>query len=340
MLQAYIAQGRHDCESIEPMTLAHTHARTPDATLAGIACGAGAGALWGLVFLAPELVRAFTPLDLTIGRYLAYGAISALLIAPRWRALFGRVGRDGLVALCWLALAGNTLYYILLASAVQTGGIAMTSLVIGFLPVAVTIIGSRQRDAVPLARLAPSLLLCAGGAVCIGWQAVAAPASGSVAAQVTGLLCAIGALVSWTGFAVGNRSWLGRLGDVSAHDWNLMIGVVTGAQALLLIPAALVVGTAAHDGGEWLRFAGVSAGVALFASIAGNALWNRMSRLLPLTLVGQMILFETLFALIYGFLWEQRLPTPLEILAFGLLVTSVTTCLAAHRRPAQAALGG
>jgi len=56
-----------------------------------------------------------------------------------------------------------------------------------------------------------------------------------------------------------------------------------------------------------------------------------MSRMLPLTLVGQMILFETLLALIYGFVWEQRLPTHLEMTAFLLVVLSVLACLGAHR---------
>jgi hypothetical protein len=46
-----------------------------------------------------------------------------------------------------------------------------------------------------------------------------------------------------------------------------------------------------------------------------------------------MILFETLFALIYGFLWERRLPTLLEDTAFVLVVLSVTSCVAAHRKP-------
>ena len=78
----------------------------------------------------------------------------------------------------------------------------------------------------------------------------------------------------------------------------------------------------------------VSAGVAVFASIVGNALWNRMSRLLPLTLAGQMITFETLFALLYAFAWEHRGPSALEALAFVLVVASVVTCLAAHRKPA------
>lgn len=311
--------------------------RDRESTLIGIVCGAAAGALWGLVFLAPELARAFSPLELTIGRYLAYGAISAILIAPRWRALAARLGRREWIALGWLALAGNTIYYIFLSSAVQMGGIAMTSLVIGFLPVAVTIIGSRDRSAVPLAKLVPSLLLCGAGAVCIGWQAVATLAASTSFAPIIGLFCAVGALVSWTAFAVGNSRWLARLDTISVHDWNLLTGVVTGMQSVLLIPLALMIGTGRHGELDWAQFAAVSIGVALFASIAGNALWNRMSRLLPLTLVGQMILFETLFALIYGFVWEQRGPTLLEASAFLLISASVISCIAAHRRTPVAA---
>ena len=299
----------------------------------GILCGAGAGALWGLVFLAPALVRDFNPLLLTIGRYLAYGIISVILIAPGWRRISGQVtSRDWLV-LTGLSLAGNTVYYLLLSSAVQLGGIPMTSLVIGFLPVFVTIMGSQDSGAVPLGRLWPSLLLCAAGAMCIGWQGVMAPAAGFGHAPLIGLLCAIGALVSWTIYAVGNSKALQRLTTVTAQEWNLLTGIVTGAQSVLLVPAALILGLGGHSSAAWLQFAAVSAGVALFASIAGNALWNTMSRLLPLTLVGQMILFETLFALLYGFAWEWRLPTRLESAAFVLVVLSVVSCISAHRRP-------
>ncbi len=301
-------------------------------TTLGIACGMGAGALWGLVFLAPELARDFTPLQLAIGRYLAYGLLSVILIAPCWRALVATLKRRDWVALAWLSLAGNTLYYILLSAAVQNAGIATTSLVIGFLPVAVTIIGSRDRDAVPLARLTPSLLLCAAGAVCIGWQAVGGPSSGDRSRALLGVVCAIGALVAWTAYAVGNARALNRLYRVSVHDWNLLTGIVTGAQAVALIPLSVLVEPVRHTAAAWMQFGAVSIAVAVAASILGNALWNRMSRLLPLTMVGQMILFETLFALLYGFLWERRLPTPLEIAAFVLVTASVMTCIAVHRR--------
>jgi len=301
-------------------------------TLSGIAYGAGAGALWGFVFLAPELVGGFGPLQMSAGRYFFYGLIALVLIAPRWRALRGHVSRSHWASLFWLALAGNTLYYVLLSAAVQMGGIAMTSLVIGFLPVAVTVIGSRDRGAVPLKRLLPSLLLCVLGTLCIGSQALAAPASGAGGRQLLGLACAIGALVSWTAYAVGNARCLARLHQVSAHEWNLLTGLMTGAQSLVLVPLAFALEGASHGADAWMRFAAVSVALALLASLVGNACWNRMSRLLPLTLVGQMILFETLFALLYGFLWEQRMPTLLELAALGCVVMGVLTCLRAHRR--------
>jgi drug/metabolite transporter (DMT)-like permease len=282
--------------------------RQPGAILAGILSGAGAGALWGLVFLAPELVPGFSPLEQAIGRYLAYGLMSALLVVPRWRTIRPLLTPRIMWTLAWLALAGNLFYYVLLVSAVQMGGIAMTSLVVGFLPVAVTIVGSRQAGAVPLRQLAPSLLLCVAGALCI----------------------------SWTAFAIGNNHWLRRMEGIGSQDWNFLIGLATGAQALLFLPLVPWLGSGRHDAADWTRFAIVVIAVALFASIVGNALWNRMTRLLPLTMVGQMILFETGFALLYAFIWEARLPTLLEGTAFVLVILSVLSCIAAHRRPVPA----
>ena len=307
--------------------------------LAGIAYGAGAGALWGLVFLAPELAHGFGPLQLTIGRYISYGLIALALIAPRWAALKPKLHRREWLTLAWLAVSGNILYYILLSSAVQNGGIAMTSLVIGFLPVVVTIVGSRDTGAVRLGKLMPSLLLCAAGALCIGWQAIASPAADTMTQQLIGLACAVGALACWSAFAISNSRSLARLDTISAHEWSLLFGVVSGVLSLALIPVALLTEPMQHATNDWLRFLAASVGVAFIASIVGNALWNQMSRRLPLTMVGQMILFETLFALIYGFIWEQRLPTALEVAAFVLVVASVLSCMAAHRpgrQPLQA----
>lgn len=303
--------------------------------LQGIFYGALAGAAWGLVFLAPELTRAFSPWQLTAGRYLAYGLFAAVLIAPRLRKLLPHLGRAEWRALVWLSLLGNVVYYVFLASAVQLGGMAMTSLVIGFLPVAVTIIGSRGHGALPLRKLAPSLALGLAGIACVAWQSLGSGAvgasTGGFGDGVIGFFCALAALVSWTAYAVGNSRWLGRLQAISAHDWNLLIGVITGLLSLFVAIPAFTIMLQPHPQSEWWHFIGVSAGVAIFASLFGNACWNKASRLLPLTMIGQMILFETLFALLYGFLWEQRWPSLLEIAAMVLVTASVLLCVSAHR---------
>lgn len=305
----------------------------------GIACGIGAGALWGLVFLAPELIRNFTPLEMAGGRYVLYGLFAAAMVAPRWRILSHTVTLRTWWTLNWLSFAGNKAYYILLSSAVKNGGITSTTLVIGFLPVLVTLVGSRDKGALPFRQLLPSILLCLTGAGCIGWQALHTHVQTVARAPLFGLLCAVAALGSWTLYAVGNSRALVRQRHFSAHDWNLLTGLATGAQNSVLLPLALILDTTPHSMGQWRNFALVSAAVALLASLGGNALWNRMNQLLPLTLVGQMILFETLFSLCYGFLWEQRLPTGAEALAFGCVVLGVLLCVHAHRKPTTQAVG-
>lgn len=301
-------------------------------TSQGVASGMAAGALWGIVFMAPIWVPDFSPLQLSAGRYLAYGVFAVFLLLPRWKAVVPGVSLKEWLILAWLSLIGNILYYVLLASAVQMGGVAMTSLLIGFMPVAVSLIGYLKHRNIELRRLIPSLLLGFAGVMGIAWPALQGSQEAFQTNRLLGLSCGIGALVSWTAFAVSNSTWLARLPHFGAGDWSMLLGLVTGVEALLLVILAFG-DPGAHATDAWLRYAGVSAGTALFASIIGNACWNRMSRLLPLTMTGQMILFETLFALLYCFLWERRLPTPSEAVAAVFLVASVMLCVSIHRKP-------
>jgi len=91
--------------------------------------------------------------------------------------------------------------------------------------------------------------------------------------------------------------------------------------------------TSGHTAAQWSGFWAISAGVAVVASILGNAFWNRASRLLPLTLTGQMIVFETVFAFVYGYVWEGRGPALVEILAILMMIVSVIWCVRAHAPP-------
>lgn len=109
----------------------------------GVASGMGAGALWGLVFLVPQLLPDFSPAQQAVARYLAYGLLALALLAPRWGKATAGLGAVQWRALLWLSVLGNLLYFVLLASAVHAAGSAATALIVGLVPVVVTVAGAR-----------------------------------------------------------------------------------------------------------------------------------------------------------------------------------------------------
>lgn len=312
----------------------------PAGRLIGVGCGVGAGAMWGLVFLAPKVAPQASPMLMSAGRYLAYGIIAGLLLAPRWRRVTMLLDARAWRGLAWLSLAGNIVYYLFLVVSVHFAGIAASALIVGMVPVVVAVWGLRDRQSPPLRRVGPPILLAAAAVVLIGLESLAREAVGRDAISVLiGLGCALAALASWSAYAIGNSRLMARLPEVTAHDWSLLTGVVTGGFALALaVPAIAEAGGAPPD--AWLRLAAVSGAVAVMASIVGNAFWNQASRLLPLSMLGQMIVFETLFAFLYGYLWEGRGPTETELAAMGMMVVSVIWCVRAHRSAAVALVEG
>lgn len=304
----------------------------------GVGCGLGAGAMWGLVFLAPKFAPDASPMLMSGGRYLAYGVLAAALLAPRWKSVTAELDAKAWRGLAWLSLAGNIVYYLFLVVSVHFAGVAASALIVGMVPVVVAVWGLKDPDAPPLTKVGPPILLAAAAVGLIGWESMAREALTRDVGQVLlGLGCGLAALVSWSAYAIGNSRWMARLPRVSANDWSLLTGVVTGGFALLLaVPAA--VDAMGQTGDQWARLAAASMGVAILASIVGNAFWNQASRLLPLSMLGQMIVFETLFAFAYGYLWEGRGPTVTEIVAMGMMISSVIWCVRAHRPAAIAAV--
>jgi len=298
----------------------------------GVLCGLLAGALWGIVFLAPAYLAAFTPLQLTAGRYLAYGALALVLVGPRLRGLLGRLSRADLYALTRHALAGNIVYYVLLAYGVQYAGIAPTSLIVGMVPLVVTLLGRHDHGAVPLRRMLAPLLLVAAGIACINIDTFAhAPVDASAIGIAGGVLCAAGALLCWSWYALDNARYLKTNPHFSSAEWSALYGLATGVLSLLLVPFAFLDAGAPDAGARnWTVFWACNALLALGASVIGNHFWNVASRRVPVTLGGQLILFETLFALLYGCIYRGTAPRPLELAAIALLIAGVGWSVRLH----------
>ena len=305
----------------------------------GVLCALLAGAMWGMVFIAPRALPAFSPWELTLGRYLAYGAIAAIAAAPILPRIARKITRADCLALVMQSCSGNLVYFVLVAFGVQLAGVAPTSLIVGILPITVTMLGRRDHGAVPLSRLIWPLLVVAAGIACINVDlfghesATAATNVRPVWQRIAGIACAVGALCSWTWYAVDNARYLQRNPHFSSNEWSALYGISSGIlSAALTLMALLSVGTSwMNTGGrDWSTFWAVNAAVALGASLIGNNLWNIASRRLPLTLSGQMIVFETLFALAYGFVYDGRWPRLLEMAAIALLIAGVGWSVRLH----------
>lgn len=326
-----------------PLAASQPRASPPSQVTAGVVNALVAGAFWGLIFLIPLLLPDFNAWQLSAARYLVYGCVAVLLLAPRWRRLRSRLGRQELLGLLGLSMLGNIVYYVLLVWGVQWAGAAPTTLIIGLIPVLVTLFGTSRQGAIGLRPLLAPLALCLLGTSLVAAQSLLqgspATATLSTAQRALGLLAASGALLSWSAYSIYNSHWLRRRPDISPWDWSLLTGLATGLLSLgLAVPAFLApwvapaAGDSAHTPAQWLYFWLLTGTLAILASVVGNNFWNRASRQLPLTMIGQMIVFETVFGLVYGFLYDWRLPSMLEWLAMTALIAGVLWCARVHQR--------
>ena len=107
-----------------------------------------------------------------------------------------------------------------------------------------------------------------------------------------------------------------------------------GALGLVsLTPAGSAgLGVAMPFGPEPLRFVLMMLAVGLLASWVGTLCWNAASQRLPTTLLGQLIVFETLAALGYAMLLRGRWPDAATLAGIVLLVAGVLLALRVRPR--------
>ncbi len=304
-----------------------------------------AGLMWGLVFVAPLMLPDYPALLLSCARYLAFGLI-ALPLAWLDRARMAELTRADWIEALKLGLVGNLLYYLCLAAAIQRAGGPLPTMIIGTLPVVIAVT-SNLRDArrgsrLPWLRLLPSLLLIAAGIACVNQVEIAAlkndPDTDLPRYAVGGLL-ALGAVACWTWYPIRNADWLRAHANRSPRAWATAQGLAT------LPPAAL--GFALFWGWNDLSgavfamplgptptlFIGLMCTIGLLASWLGTLCWNEASQRLPTSLVGQLIVFETLAALAYAFMLRAQMPGPVTLAGVALLVAGVVWALRVRPQP-------
>lgn len=287
---------------------------------AGVAAGIAAGALWGLTFIAPHISPDFGAVMISIARFVIYGGVSAALLLLGRAPVLALLRRHGGI-LFLFSMTSSVLYFLLMTIAVQRIGAALTALIIGCLPITVPLSGA-WRDPAMLRKIMPALALIAAGLAVIQRPALEGLTGWP---DPFGLLCALAALALWNSYALMNARYLERHPDIGAGLWASLTGLMTLSGLPLLLVLLPVSGemVPAADAVAWLRLLLMAVATGIGSAWLSAWLWNIASRALPVALAGQMIVAETVFALLYAFAWEGRLPLVHEAAAITLVVCGV-----------------
>jgi drug/metabolite transporter (DMT)-like permease len=223
-------------------------------------------------------------------------------------------------------------------------------MIIGTLPVIIAITSNMRDHArdgrLPWARLLPSLLLIGAGIACVNQvelERLRADASADLGRYATGALLAVGAVICWTWYPIRNADWMRAHPDRSASAWATAQGLATLPAAALGFVAFW--GWSAASGHAFAMpfgptpalFVGLMFAIGLLASWLGTLCWNAASQRLPTTLVGQLIVFETLSALSYAYVLRREAPGAATLAGVALLVAGVAWALRVRPVPAAAA---
>jgi drug/metabolite transporter (DMT)-like permease len=318
----------------------------PSNLLSGTLFALAAGLMWGLVFVVPLLLPDYPAALLSASRYLAFGLLALPLAWLDRRAMLQLSREDWLEALK-LSLVGNLLYYLCLAAAIQRAGGPLPTMIIGTLPVAIAVtsnVRDAQRDGrLPWLRLLPALALMGVGLLLVNGSELAqwrAQTQGqAIGPYLLGAALAVGAVVCWTWYPIRNADWLRNHPGRSPRTWATAQGVATLPPAAVAFAGFWLWNNATGFGFDMpfgpdpALFLGLMLAVGLLASWLGTLCWNEASQRLPTSLVGQLIVFETLAALAYAFLLRGEWPQAQTAIGIVLLVAGVLWALRIKPQP-------
>jgi drug/metabolite transporter (DMT)-like permease len=303
---------------------------------AGLIFAISTCALWALSFVSPVILQQFSPYTVTLGRYATFGMISLSILPFAWRQMRALRRADWTKA-AWLSVVGHLAYYLLLVTAIQLSDVPGPTVVIGLLPLTVPIFANLHKQELPWRTLSLPLVLTAAGLFLVHAHEYRLRTPEDVFRYAVGIGCAFGALACWTWYGIANAAWLRARPHVTATAWTVAQGVTL---LPMVVVAALITAAAgaqhAATPDDWRKFVIVSLVVGVGSTWLATLCWSQASRLLPTTLAGQLIVFVTIAAVIYGSIYRGRLPSVAVISGVSLLAAAVALGVRAiHRHLGQ-----
>lgn len=284
--------------------------------------------IWGLAFLVPYYLKDIDPILLTLSRYFFYGITSLVLLfvsQTHWRSLTRLDWQKAML----FAFAGNIGYYFTLTLAIHYTGIALAALIVGALPITMMIYANFKNKEFSYQKLLLPIILILTGIIALKYfQYAHTPSEKNISDLIIGSLWALVALAIWTWFGVANAHYLKTHFHISGYSWTLAIGICCLLQVIILFPLVFYFNKTAvlntwHDSHLFYQFivGGIVLGV--IVSWLATVWWNKISRHLPTTLAAQLLVFETISSLTYGYIVDRTVPKPIILLCVAVVLCGI-----------------
>lgn len=306
--------------------------------LLGFALGVLACAIWGLIYIFPLVLPDYHPVIIASARFAMYGLTCLMILPLQIKELKKLTRSDWWVALR-LAFFGSLVYYFCLVISVKLSGAPICGMLMCWIPVLVAIVANysaKSEQKVPWSRLAMPLALIIVGMFVANWsefEYITEVQQGSPLEFGLGVAAGVASLLLWTWFPIRNARWLldnkGKSPKVWATAQGLSVFPVSTLGFFIASFYFMPQGQLLGPDPVFFVLMMIVAGVC--CSWLGAVLWNGMSQRLPPALGGQLIVFETIFSVLYALLWRGQWPTVSLVVGMMMLLLGVLLALRVFR---------
>jgi drug/metabolite transporter (DMT)-like permease len=281
---------------------------------------------WSGVFVIPEFLVGFTPLEISLGRFFFFGLTSIILILTKRRDLFRRDYLSIWKKAFIFGFISNIACYTFTVFCIQYANSATAALLFGAVPIIVALCGNLRRKEYPF-RIFLFPFLIMGLGILISNREAFLWEGKSLASYLGGLLSGFMGVSCWIWYVLVCFDFMEKNTKIKSTDWVMMLGSSVFCQVLLV---ALGFFWVLDDVSKYFSFTrdlqyflGGSVVLGVISSWLALYFWTQGNLRLPISLVGQLAIFELVFGLILIYCVQGRAPSFMETTGIVLMITGV-----------------
>ncbi len=273
----------------------------------GILSILGACLCWGFIFVIPQFLPDHSAVSIAMGRFFFFGLSSAAFLIIKKRSLLNKKFFSFWRQASIFSFVATIVQYVGLVLCLRYANPSITALIYGLAPITISLGGTWKKQGFSLKKFFLPGILTFFGLILINLDAFQLTSS-SPLEYVFGLFCGFVGLSSWTWYAVANSEFMEKNQGISSLDWVTMFGTATFCVVSTILLCCLPFSPS--NSLQFLSFEFVigCAILGIVSTYVAFLFWNHGTKKLPIHLVGQLAVFEMLFALLFIFLIEKRFP--------------------------------